>query len=369
MSPVSDLTREARNRASGALLAAGGIVLVGAAAGIAAQRLLRGRGSPDDGEVEDFGTLRGAAETVATDDGAGLHVEIDTPPEGLADDGLTLVFSHGFALSQDSWHFQRRDLRGTARLVFWDQRGHGRSERGTTRVTDIAALAEDLALVLTATCPRGEVILIGHSMGAMGILALAARRPELFGTQVRGVALLAGTAGGLAQVPLGLPAPAARIVHRIAPRVAATVGAHPGIVTRGRRATVEIASLVADRYAFGAPVSRRYRQLTTDLILGTRMEVIAELLPAFDTFDGRPGVAALNRVETVVAVGERDLMTPPEHSERIVAQVPGAEFLRLPATGHLLMIERPAEINLVLRGLVARVRRNRRAARRWWARR
>ena len=39
----------------------------------------------------------------------------------------TLVFVHGYALNLDCWHFQRAYFRGKHRLVFYDQRSHGRS--------------------------------------------------------------------------------------------------------------------------------------------------------------------------------------------------------------------------------------------------
>lgn len=362
---MTDTVPEARDRATGVLVA-GGALLVGAAAGIVAQRLVRGRRPAATELAAGLGTLRGEVLPVRGADGTALHVEVDPAPPGLADDGLTLLFTHGFALNSDSWHFQRRDLRGCARLVFWDQRGHGRSEAGAAQISDLTVLAEDLRRVIEAACPTGEVVLIGHSMGAMVVLTLAGRHRELFGTRVRGVALLAGAASGLGAVPLGLPGPAARFVHRIAPRIAATMLSHPQMVSRGRRATAELAYLIADRYAFGGPVPRMYSDFVTTQILATPVAVIAALLPTFDAFDGRAGLPALHAVETLVVVGDRDLMTPPQHSVDIVAAVPGAEYQLLPGAGHLLMVEQPGEVNELLRALIVRVRRNRRQARRRW---
>ena len=65
---------------------------------------------------------------------------------------MTVVFCHGLALNQDSWHYQRRDLADLAedgaRLVFWDQRGHGRSGRGDAEHATIDQLGRDLRAVL-----------------------------------------------------------------------------------------------------------------------------------------------------------------------------------------------------------------------------
>ena len=53
--------------------------------------------------------------------------------DGDAAAALTVVFSHGFTARLAEWELQRAALRERARLVLWDQRGHGRS--GWTRLT------------------------------------------------------------------------------------------------------------------------------------------------------------------------------------------------------------------------------------------
>ena len=93
-----------------------------------------------------YGALRGAPGKALADDGTELYYEIDDVGE---DDGrgprrrrlfgrrapapVTVVFSHGYCLNQDSWHFQRAALRGIVRTVHWDQRSHGRSARGAAQ--------------------------------------------------------------------------------------------------------------------------------------------------------------------------------------------------------------------------------------------
>jgi pimeloyl-ACP methyl ester carboxylesterase len=131
--------------------------------------------------------------TVTTDDGVPLHVEVD----GRADAPVTVVFSHGFTARLAEWELQRRALRHRARLVFWDQRGHGRSGWTPLPRATIDRTGRDLGQVLDATTPTGPVVLAGHSMGGMSIMALARQRPDLFGPRVVGVFLLATSAGGL----------------------------------------------------------------------------------------------------------------------------------------------------------------------------
>ena len=70
-----------------------------------------------------------------------------------------MVLCHGYCLNQDSWHFQRAALRGSLRLVCWDQRSHGRSERSRSYLAgepaSIDQLGSDLKAVLDAVAPTG----------------------------------------------------------------------------------------------------------------------------------------------------------------------------------------------------------------------
>ena len=139
-------------------------------------------------------------------DGVVLHAEVDeiTPyAESRRSQSAdpTIVFVHGYALNLDCWHFQREAFRGKHRMVFYDQRSHGRSERSDREHATIDQLGDDLARVINELAPKGDVVLVGHSMGGMSIIALAERHPELFAKRVKGVALVSTTAGGLRPAP------------------------------------------------------------------------------------------------------------------------------------------------------------------------
>ena len=174
-----------RGRRIGIAGAVAGIGAAGVGAVVGLRRLAVGRVRlrPDPDADEPFGELRGTPMTVTAGDGVPLHVEVDGPDDAP----LTVVFSHGYTLNQDSWHFQRRDLPrlrpgdARVRLVFWDQRSHGRSGRGSPENATIDQTGEDLYAVLKATVrPGAPVVLVGHSMGGMSVMALADRHPELF---------------------------------------------------------------------------------------------------------------------------------------------------------------------------------------------
>ncbi|CAB4933698.1 unannotated protein [freshwater metagenome] len=346
-----------------ALLGLGLAAAAGAAMGVVAERAAVRRTLTVDAESDQhFGSLRSAPLVVPTDDGVLLHVEIDEPDidgvgVGTPEAVLTIIFTHGFCLNLDVWHYQRRDLRGRDRLVLWDQRGHGRSTAGPRYgAATIDRLGLDLAAVLEAVAPEGPVVLVGHSMGGMTVMALAAHAPELFNGRVVAVALLGTSVGGLGEELLGLPAPVARLLHRLSPGAAAGLARSPRAVEFTRDRINDLGLVLTRQYAFGGPVSASVNAFTADMIASTPMDVVADFLPAFEQHDRRDGLHGLALVDTLVIVGESDVLTPASHSGEIVGLVPEAELLLLPGTGHMLMLERYPEVNSALKGLAARVR-------------
>ncbi|MGW7008761.1 alpha/beta fold hydrolase, partial [Streptomyces sp. NPDC054933] len=161
-------------RSAGVVGAAIGVLAAGAAAGVAIERMTVGRAIRSKARLTldstgPFGTLRGTPGVAYAEDGTELRYEVEEAvPESRGRPGifrrngtapLTIVFSHGYCLSQDSWHFQRLALRGNVRAVYWDQRSHGRSERGRAQRVGVAAtmdqLGRDRQGVSDAAPPRG----------------------------------------------------------------------------------------------------------------------------------------------------------------------------------------------------------------------
>lgn len=343
--------RLARTIAGGAALLA-----VGIAAGVAAEQSLVGRRLRADSEADEpFGSLRGTEVEVVCPDGATLHVEVEEPAPSVRDD-LTLVFCHGYALNQDSWHYQRRDLRSLARLVFVDQRSHGRSVRAAP-IEALSQLGDDLARVLEVVVPDAPVILVGHSMGGMTIMELAASHPSLFGSKVAGVALMATTAGGMSRANLGLPPALAGLVHRLAPGVLLRAAQQRELVEATRMRANDLSLIITRWYSFGSQVPVSLTRFTADMINQTPVDVVAEFLPPVLAHERAEALAALAGVETLVLVGDRDMLTPPSHAHEIVRRVPHAELVIVPSAGHMVMLERYPEVNYHLRELAARVRR------------
>jgi pimeloyl-ACP methyl ester carboxylesterase len=349
----------------GAGLAAAG---VGAALGVAAERWSVERHRQGPG-VEVYGSVRGRPRTVRADDGTELYVEVDEPDPvddaASADDVEqerravvpTIVLSHGFCLTQDIWHYQRLWLRGRYRLVLWDQRGHGRSGQGPAGSYTVDQLGRDLRAVIDAVAPEGPLVLVGHSMGGMTVMALAAQYPDLVRERAVGVALVATSSGGLAEVGWGLMPALARAAHRLAPGTVAGLARTPRLVARTRRVGRDLEELLVKRYSYASPVPADLVRFTARMITETPLPVVAGFLPTFDLHDKSEALALLDGLEALVLSGEDDLLTPPDHSQSIVRRLPGAEHVLVPDAGHLVMLEHPDQVNLHLGELLDRVER------------
>ncbi|TFV53271.1 alpha/beta hydrolase, partial [Geodermatophilus sp. DF01-2] len=304
---------------------------------------------------------------VAADDGVLLAVE----EVGPADAPLTVVFVHGYCLSMASWTFQRRTLgaalatangsRPTARLVFYDQRGHGASGRGSAAHSTMDQLGRDLDAVIRARVPYGPVVLVGHSMGGMTVMALAALRPELFGTRVVGAALLSTSSGNLADLDFGLPELLTRVRAAVLPVAAFTMRRRPGFAERARRLAADLVSHVTWSLSFAStdvdPALGRY---VDSMIAGTPVEVIAEFYPALAGLDETASLQPLRAVPTLVLTGDADKLIPGAHSDAIVellsgADAPGVEHVVVPEAGHMVPLEKPDEVTAALSALLRRV--------------
>jgi pimeloyl-ACP methyl ester carboxylesterase len=341
----------------GAGLAAAG---VGAALGLAAERLTANRALADeDGSaltgLTPYGALRGRPRTVLAGDGTKLHVEIDDlDSAAVSADQPTVIFTHGFALNLDAWHFQRVALRGHYRLVFWDQRGHGRSSVGPQGSSTIDTIGGDLLRVIEAVAPSGPLVLVGHSMGGMTIMALAGDRPELVHERVVAVAFVGTSAGGLAQVPWTRNPLLSRLVHGLAPGVVATLAKRPVLVSRTRQLGSDLEQILVRRYSFASPVPASLVRFAAEMIAATPIEVVADFLPAFDLHDERAALSALDDIEVLILGGADDAMTPAEHSDELAILLPHAEHVVVQAAGHLVMLEHPEVVDRALFALIER---------------
>lgn len=365
-------------RRAGLAGAAIGVVAAGAAAGVAVERMTVGRGMRRRAQLVldssgPYGALRGTPGKAYADDGTELYYEVDdveTEPAlapkrrrlfgRKAPAPVTVVFSHGYCLNQDSWHFQRAALRGVVRTVHWDQRSHGRSGRGLAQTREgapvtIDQLGRDLKAVIDAAVPEGPVVLVGHSMGGMTMMALAAQYPELIRDRVVAAALVGTSSGHLGEVNFGLPVAGVNAVRRVLPGVLKLLGQRAELVEKGRRATSELFAGIIKRYSFASrDVDPAVARFAERMIEATPIDVVAEFYPAFTDHDKQDALVHFTDMAVLVLAGVDDLVTPSEHSEAIARLLPDAELVLVPDAGHLVMLEHPDAVTDRLADLLSR---------------
>lgn len=290
--------------------------------------------------------------TVVADDGTKLHVQIG----GRDDSDLTMVFVHGFLARTIEFDMQWQHFGDTARLVRYDHRNHGRSDR-SRKTIDVEVLADDLACVIRQVAPTGRLVLVGHSMGGMTVLALADRHPDLFAERVAGIAVLSSGAGHdidghrienafrwlsrrhLLALQLGLLRLLAPVLEQLRPRR-----------THRMRGVVK-------RMMFGTEdVDPATLAMTQDLLEGPPLSTLASLQGALLRHDVLRVLPRLRGLPALVLTGADDRLIRPEHSRRMAADLgPDAELVVVPGAGHVVNQTRPVETNEALDRLVARV--------------
>jgi pimeloyl-ACP methyl ester carboxylesterase len=338
----------------GIIGAVAGVVAAGGAGAVAVNRTIDRRRRVD---IEQFMNQPfDRSGSVSAADGISLYYE----EVGPVDAPLTVIMVHGFCLRMGEWFFQRRDLAAhfadSVRLVFYDQRSHGRSGQSEAESDTIDQLGADLASVIDTLAPRGPLVLIGHSMGGMTVMALADAHPELFegpDARVAGVALVSTSSGKVATATLGLPAALARVKGPLLPLLLRGARRQANLVERGRAIGSDLAWMITRRLSFGPePVDPAVLEYVTTMLASTRIEVIADFYQPLMEHDKLRALKVLDGVPTSIICGDHDVMTPLDHSREMAASLPGAKLVVVAGAGHLALMEFPDVVTAALIELI-----------------
>nr|WP_223205126.1 alpha/beta hydrolase [Gordonia jinghuaiqii] len=289
---------------------------------------------------------------VRTPDGTRLNVEV----YGDADDeGDLIVMVHGWTCNTAYWYPQINHLAasegGSRRVIAYDQRGHGLSERGRRRPT-IAMLGEDLDAVLEATVPAGRrAILVGHSMGGMTIMSWAAQNPEKVGSLVSAVVLVSTAAKAVMDnhtlIPVDLPVYA----KPFAPAVSKVITSVPVPIPK-----TPYGVRFSHYIALGPNARKAHVDFVDDMIGACPPRSRAGWGSAMGKLDVTAGLEALT-VPTTVVVGTEDRLTPRVHAEQIADVLRRNGNLRdlvvYEGVGHMSSIEAAESFNALLDEVVA----------------
>lgn len=332
------------------------------AAGVAAERLavrrLRARHDPEADEPvgtlppDDLGRVRSF-------DGTELRVRAAGPTDAPA-----LVFVHGITLDLTTWYYQWRTFSDRYRCVLYDQRAHGGSGRPPNGDFTLTATGHDLRAVLDAAAPDGPVVLIGHSLGGMAILAFADLFPEEMRRRVAGVVLADTAASDVLREAFGaLGATVGRGLRRLGTRYRSRMDAAERLQGAVRRFGVDLSYLVARATNFGPDASPSHIEHVTRISMAAPAEVWVHTLQDVLEIDLRHVLERIT-VPALVVVGDRDMVTPKTSAQALRSALPDARAVVITRAGHLSMMEQHERFDEVLGGFLAEVLPPRRRSRR-----
>jgi pimeloyl-ACP methyl ester carboxylesterase len=322
------------------VLGVGGTAAALAAGWIAAQRRDSRAIAADPKGAALFAEFGGRRSAVRAADGTALWARTFGP-----EDAPTIVFVHGWTCAAEFWKLQVEALAGERRIVTFDLRGHGQSERPPDGNYSIQTFARDLNAVLEATVPAGErALLVGHSLGAMTIVTWAAEHADLVDDRISAAVLLNTGVGDLISESLvieGVPDGFARLQRITGEGVLRARAPTPASST-------PVSNRVIRRYVVGPDASPAQAAFCEQLVLSCPADVRGAVGGTLSRLDLKAALAEL-RVPTLVISGGRDRLTPPAHAELMAESLPDVlEVVEIPRSGHMSPIEFPTEVNGLL---------------------
>jgi pimeloyl-ACP methyl ester carboxylesterase len=263
--------------------------------------------------------------TLPVGEGAILQAQ-EYLPRGPVDPTLpTVVLAHGWTLTRDAWlpviDALLRDH--PVRVIAYDQRGHGESTMGRPEQASVRLLGEDLHALIETLVPSGSVVLGGHSMGGMTIMAYAGAHHPEFVSRVRGVTLV-GTA---ASVQGRTPVPLESFVMGVASRA-------PGIAPH-----FLVPTRVQGPMLFGKGADPADVRTAVAMIQRTKMPTIGKFFHAIGDHDEIESLAHFVDVPTDILVGSKDRLTPVKWARMLQESISGSTLTVLPELGHMLTYE------------------------------
>ena len=231
--------------------------------------------------------------------------------------GPAVILVHGYPLDGAMWSGVARALSTQFRVLKPDLPGRGNTEAPAP--DGIEGYADFLETIVGSL--EGPVGLAGFSFGGYISLAFLKRRPE----KVRALALVdtraaADDDAGKAKREETIAAVRA---NGVAPFLEAMPGKLLSPESLARRDLVERVERIISRQ---------------------KPETVEADLAAMRDRPDSAGFLGEISIPTLVAVGERDVLTPPADSEAMAAAIPGARLVTIPGAGHLTPMERPKAV-------------------------
>lgn len=240
-----------------------------------------------------------------------------------------IVFLHGLGLDRRCWTAQLEALSAKNIPCYaWEMPGHGAAPWTGTPLS-FSGLAADVLHFMDAQ-NIATAHIVGHSMGGMLALQLAASAPaRCRSLTMIGSSALFGSADGSFQ--------RAFLAERLGPLDAGQSLADlaPALVADLCLPTTPPAVIAECVDAMATMPEAAYRAALACLV----------------TFDQRAALPSLS-MPVLCLAGDQDRQAPPQGVERLAGKIPGARFLCLRNAAHLMMLEAPNAVTQAIEELI-----------------
>ena len=230
--------------------------------------------------------------------------------------GSPIVFIHGWMDDHSLWNSQIEYFSKNYRVIAYDQRGHGRSDKPKNGYS-IKTLSDDL-YNFTQKLNIGQFTLVGHSLGGMAAMVFALEHPE----KVSKLVLVSTGAKSDTSIRIMLWV----LIHALPYSIFAD-----GSVD----------------FKYYKP-SKQIKAEAVDRALRTPKFAACECLREFcSNYDIRDRVSII-KVPTLIIVGDKDTSTPVNMSRYLRREIEGSKLAIIPDSKHMSMIDRADTVNEVI---------------------
>jgi pimeloyl-ACP methyl ester carboxylesterase len=263
---------------------------------------------------------------------------INTIALGAGDPAI--VFVHGLSGCWSNWLEQLPAFAGSHRVLALDLPGFGHSpgHAGEVSMPGYARILENMLEQLEV----GRIVLVGNSMGGLISAELAASFPE------RVERLVLVSPAGIATYRNRLVSsslPAMRRAQQLLALGAAWTASHAeGLSSRPRTRELVLKGVVAHPHRLPAP-------LAAEQLRGAGTDGFMSALEAILDYDLRPRLELI-RCPALVVWGTKDRLINVRDAPRFAEAIPDARLKIYEDTGHMAMLERPAEFNELMRSFL-----------------
>lgn len=237
------------------------------------------------------------------------------------DDAPAIVFVHGFPLDKSMWNMQVDLLKEKYRVVTYDIRGHGNTDKGTEPFS-VELFANDL-IALMDKLGIGKASVCGLSMGGYIALHAMKKQPGRFESLI------------LADTTCVADSPETK-EKRIA--------AMDNIRQNGSRKYAEetVRNLFAPESIENEPETvGLVREMVDRMTEESLVMTLKALAARNETCSFLPEI----KIPALIMVGEKDRITPPESARSLQEKIEKSQLFIIASAGHLSNLEQPGEFN------------------------